>query len=95
MHSALLVVEKPDFAMPGKTEAWMGLIKSAASESDKCKDIQMLSETVLLIQLQSGFSALAVLVAKCREADIVCRVLFLEREPEWITSSERLLPCEI
>lgn len=84
MHSAFLVIEKPDLSDPDKETAWTNFQTTLSGITAKYEQIEKLSENVLLIPVQSALSALGTLIHVAQGNQLSYRVLFLDQEPEWI-----------
>jgi hypothetical protein len=76
MHSALLVILKPDFELPGKTEAWMEVLRIASTTAKTGTGVEMLADNVLLTSMSSSFSTLCTLVSAIQTKQLSYRVLF-------------------
>ena len=86
MHSALIVIEKPDLSDPEKQKAWSDSKKALSGILTKYETVEKLSENVLLIPLQSALSALGALIHVAQSKQFSYQVLFLDQEPQWIFS---------
>lgn len=84
MHSALLVIDKPDFEEPGKPEALMEVLRIVSAIEKNDKGIEILGAGVVLVALSTSFSMLCTLVAAIQTKQLSYRVLFLEKEPQWM-----------
>lgn len=84
MHSALIVIEKPDLSGTDKENAWTNFQTILSGIAAKYEEIEKLSENVLMIPLQSALSALGTLIHVAQDNQLSYRVLFLDQMPEWV-----------
>jgi hypothetical protein len=90
MHSALLFVDVPG-RLEGidnlqSEEKWLGFLNNCGNKSQTNEKAQRLSENCWLIPLQSELSTLGTLLAEAKRFQLGCRVLFFEKEPQFIKS---------
>ena len=89
MHSALLVIEKPDLSNPEKEKAWTDLKKALSGILATYERIEMLSENVLMIPMQSALPTFGDLIHAAQGKELSYRVLFFDQEPQWVYSKPR------
>jgi hypothetical protein len=87
MHSILLVVPKPALDNVHNQQKWTGCLRNLEALAMKNKDIQMLSENILLIPLDYGLDAF------WHERDpllgLPYRYIIFDEEIEWHEVSKR------
>ena len=88
MHSALLIVQKPDFERIEQRQveqAWQQLLANhlGFAAMDGC---EVLGEACLLINLNDGPAALGKALQSAEQHGFPYRVLFFEKPPAWLVA---------
>lgn len=91
MHSALLVIEKPDLSIVEKQQAWLGLQASISDNLDSNEDRRdnypkRLGENVLIIPLNAYLNIFVTITSVAQYNQLSYQVLFLDQEPQWVYS---------
>lgn len=87
MHSVLLIVEKPNTPEAVEYKAWTKAKEELPAIVNKAADpkkVLMLGEGTFLISLPENFSGFVDLVTFVQFEKLPYRVLFFEKDPQWI-----------
>lgn len=88
---ALIIIEQRAFAPNEEinaTRQWQQFLAKVHSEMPRDVNIQKLAENVFLIPLENGLSNLVKILAIPTQVSQPYKVLFFEKEPNWITSNK-------
>ena len=83
MHSALLFIDMLDISQFSGKENWTAFLADIADARSE-PNAEKLSENCWLIPLESDASYLSELVHAATSHRLAHRILFLDREPEWV-----------
>lgn len=94
MHSALLVIEKPDLSIIENQQAWSALqatisdiLNNNAIPQDAIQDApKRLGENVLSFDLKNALKSFVETAFVAQNNQLSYQVLFLDQKPEWIYS---------
>ena len=93
MHSALLVIEKPDLSIIENQQAWSALqatisdILNNAIPQDAIQGApKRLGENVLSFDLKNALKSFVETAFVAQNNQLSYQVLFLDQEPQWIYS---------
>ncbi len=88
MHSALIVVEKPEQLIQiDERQRWLGFEAQFRGIVHRYKGIDRLSENACLIPLKTALPALAEVLDAATSQKIPYRILFFEKDPDWVRST--------
>lgn len=94
MHSALLVIEKPDLSIIENQQAWSALqatISDILNNNAIPQDViqgapKRLGENVLIIPLNAYLNIFVTITSVAQNNQLSYQVLFLDQEPQWVYS---------
>ena len=84
MHSVLIIVDKPADAETEANQAWLAFQKKLSEISKQDVGPQRLDENSVLINVHNELPAFGSLLTVLNDKKLSHRVLFFEKEPEWI-----------
>ena len=84
MHSALLIIDKPNTNVPELGQAWQKILQKIAEQLNLYANMRKTGENSLEIELSNSMPALVNLLHIAQVEHVAYRVLFFEKEPEWI-----------
>jgi len=82
MHSILFAIEKPDIGISKAHTSWSDLLHDIELFVRNKPDIQVLSETVLLIALHGQLHNFVTLAQLCAVAETSYKTIFFAEDPE-------------
>jgi hypothetical protein len=94
MQMALVALKKPAENTTDKIPEgnWLDLMQKCRPLKKTTKDVEMLSETVWLIRLETALPVFGGLVAAAEEHEVPYRVHFLDEDAKWIGTWKSSIP---
>ncbi len=84
MHSALLIIEKPNTNVPERGQAWQRILQKIEEQLNLYTNMRRIGENSLEIELNNSMPALVNLQHIAQVEHVSYQVLFFEKEPGWI-----------
>ena len=84
MHSALVIIEKPNTNEPELGQAWQRILQKIAEQLGLYANMKRIGEYSLEIELSNSMPALVNLLHTVQVEHIPYQVLFFEEKPCWI-----------